>query len=84
MNLKTKLFAVCCLLSFSLLIHAEKDVQKQAKAISKKYIIADLHVDVPYRLKEQYEDVEIIRDMHRNSILWQNILLIFRVKVRIH
>jgi hypothetical protein len=26
----------------------------------------------------------IIRDMHRNSILWQNILLIFRVKVRIH
>ncbi|GAA4811112.1 dipeptidase [Marinicella pacifica] len=40
-----------------MLIHAETDIQKQAEAISKKYIIADLHVDVPYRLREQYEDV---------------------------
>lgn len=29
----------------------------KAEAISKKYIIADLHVDVPYRLDEQYADV---------------------------
>lgn len=57
MNLKIKLFSVCCLFFFSMLIHAEKDVQKQAETISKKYIIADLHVDVPYRLKEKYEDV---------------------------
>lgn len=57
MNLKIKLLSVCCLLSLSLFIHAEKDMQKQAEAISKKYIIADLHVDVPYRLKEHYEDV---------------------------
>ncbi|MCB1582224.1 MAG: dipeptidase [Xanthomonadales bacterium] len=28
-----------------------------AQEISQKYIIADLHVDVPYRLKEHYEDV---------------------------
>src|SRR5690606_10290923 len=57
MNLKQKIFSVICLLSVSLFIHAETDVQEQAEAISKKYIIADLHVDVPYRLKEQYEDV---------------------------
>ena len=57
MNQNLKLFTFCSLLSFSLFIHAETDVQKQAKAISKKYIIADLHVDVPYRLKEYYEDV---------------------------
>lgn len=57
MNQNLKLFTLSCLLSFSLFIHAETDVQKQAKAISKKYIIADLHVDVPYRLKEHYEDV---------------------------
>ncbi len=30
---------------------------KLAQEISQKYIIADLHVDVPYRLKEHYEDV---------------------------
>jgi membrane dipeptidase len=30
---------------------------KLAHEISEKYIIADLHVDVPYRLKEHYEDV---------------------------
>jgi len=30
-----------------------------AEQISKKYIIADLHVDVPYRLEEAYEDVTV-------------------------
>ena len=31
--------------------------QQKAVALSKKYIIADLHVDVPYRLEEKYDDV---------------------------
>ena len=31
----------------------------KANEISKKYIIADLHVDVPYRLEEQYADVTL-------------------------
>ena len=30
-----------------------------AAEISKKYIIADLHVDVPYRLEEKYADVTV-------------------------
>jgi len=57
MNLTLKICSVVCLLTVSMCIHAETDVQEQAETISKKYIIADLHVDVPYRLKEQYEDV---------------------------
>ncbi|HEY9031801.1 MAG TPA: dipeptidase [Kangiella sp.] len=38
---------------------SEKPVDFSAKAeeISKKYIIADTHVDVPYRLLEKYDDV---------------------------
>ncbi len=31
--------------------------QELAQQISQKYIIADLHVDVPYRLEEKYSDV---------------------------
>ncbi len=31
----------------------------EAERISKKYVIADLHVDVPYRLEEQYADVSM-------------------------
>jgi membrane dipeptidase len=31
--------------------------QTMSEKISQKYIIADLHVDVPYRLEEKYEDV---------------------------
>ena len=37
----------------------ETQQQSQAKQISQKYIIADLHVDVPYRLKEKYADVSV-------------------------
>ncbi|TDR23594.1 dipeptidase [Marinicella litoralis] len=33
-----------------------------AQQISKKYIIADLHVDVPYRLEEHYADVSKATD----------------------
>ncbi|AUD79149.1 peptidase M19 [Kangiella profundi] len=38
---------------------AEKPVDYSAKAeeISKKYIIADTHIDVPHRLLEKYDDV---------------------------
>ncbi|VAW45170.1 Zn-dependent dipeptidase-like protein [hydrothermal vent metagenome] len=35
------------------------EVSGLATQISKKYIIADLHVDVPYRLEEQYDDVSM-------------------------
>ncbi len=38
-------------------LQADVDFHKQAEALSKKYVIADLHVDVPYRLEEKYEDV---------------------------
>ncbi|NVK22707.1 MAG: membrane dipeptidase [Kangiellaceae bacterium] len=34
----------------------EIDYVKEAQQISKKYVIADLHVDVPYRLEEQLND----------------------------
>lgn len=33
------------------------DYAKQAKAISKNYVIADLHVDVPHRLHDSNEDI---------------------------
>ncbi|WP_251359641.1 dipeptidase [Kangiella sp. TOML190] len=33
------------------------DLKQQAETLAKKYIIADLHVDVPYRLENKYEDV---------------------------
>ncbi|WP_417446681.1 dipeptidase [Kangiella sp.] len=33
------------------------DFSAKAEEISKKYIIADTHVDVPYRLLEKYDDV---------------------------
>ena len=46
-----------CLLGLSLTVQAGSDLTQQAETISKKYVIADLHVDVPYRLKEKYEDV---------------------------
>lgn len=36
--------------------------QVLAKEISRKYIIADLHVDVPYRLEETYADVTVATD----------------------
>ncbi|MCX7553113.1 dipeptidase [Marinicella sp. S1101] len=35
----------------------DDEVFKQAQQISQKYIIADLHVDVPYRLENKYDDV---------------------------
>lgn len=40
---------------------AEKPVDYSAKAeeISKKYIIADTHIDVPHRLLEKYDDVSM-------------------------
>ncbi|MBD3653309.1 dipeptidase [Kangiella sp.] len=40
---------------------ADKPVDYSAKAveISKKYLIADTHVDVPHRLLEKYEDVSV-------------------------
>ena len=36
--------------------------QSTAETISQKYIIADLHVDVPYRLEEKYADVSHATD----------------------
>ena len=30
---------------------------QQARAIAQKYLIADTHIDVPYRLEEEFEDV---------------------------
>ncbi len=36
--------------------------QNKAHQISKKYIIADLHVDVPYRLENKYADVTLATD----------------------
>ncbi len=40
--------------------HAQTFVDSmQALKISQKYIIADLHVDVPYRLEEKYADVTL-------------------------
>jgi len=37
---------------------SEKQSNKlTASEISKKYIITDTHIDVPYRLEEEYEDV---------------------------
>lgn len=40
---------------------AEKpvDYSVKAEAISKKYIIADTHIDVPHRLLEKYDDVSM-------------------------
>ncbi|WP_223670460.1 dipeptidase [Kangiella shandongensis] len=37
----------------------EPDYAKQAQEISKKYIIADLHVDVPHRLHDSNEDISV-------------------------
>lgn len=43
---------------------AEKpvDYSVKADAISKKYIIADTHIDVPHRLLEKYDDVSMATD----------------------
>ncbi len=38
---------------------AAPDYAKQAQAISKKYIIADLHIDVPHRLHDSNEDISV-------------------------
>ncbi len=57
MILKLKSLSIVCLLGLTLSTQAGTDIQKQAETISKKYVIADLHVDVPYRLEEKYEDV---------------------------
>ncbi|MRX26552.1 dipeptidase [Kangiella sp. HZ709] len=35
---------------------------EKAEKISKKYIIADLHVDVPYRLENKYDDISKATD----------------------
>jgi len=37
----------------------ENIVNLTAREISKKYIITDTHIDVPYRLEEVYEDVSV-------------------------
>ncbi len=41
------------------MVDGEKELSlaEQAEVLSKKYIIADLHVDVPYRLENKYDDV---------------------------
>lgn len=35
------------------------DYAKQAQEISKKYVIADLHIDVPHRLHDSNEDISV-------------------------
>ncbi|WP_154224146.1 dipeptidase [Marinicella rhabdoformis] len=57
MKFKLKTLSAMCLFGLTFSVQAGSDLAKQAETISKKYVIADLHVDVPYRLKEKYEDV---------------------------
>jgi len=40
-------------------LQKQTTTRQLANEISQKYIIADLHVDVPYRLEEAYEDVTV-------------------------
>ena len=35
------------------------DLRQRAEEISKKYLITDTHIDVPYRLEEKYEDISV-------------------------
>ena len=37
----------------------EKDLQSLATELAKKFIIADTHVDIPYRLRAEMEDISI-------------------------
>lgn len=57
MKLHHKTIISTALMGLSFFAISAEDVAKQAESISKKYVIADLHVDVPYRLEEHFEDV---------------------------
>ncbi|MCF6193873.1 MAG: dipeptidase [Kangiellaceae bacterium] len=39
--------------------NSKNELVKKALEISKKYLITDTHIDVPYRLEEKYEDISI-------------------------
>ncbi|MDZ7268214.1 MAG: dipeptidase [candidate division KSB1 bacterium] len=58
MNKFEMLLGLC--LCFSVVsVHAadETKVRQRARRLAQKFIIVDTHVDVPYRLREKYEDI---------------------------
>ena len=54
-QLKNGIFALCIVLLPSLV--AAQDLSEKAKALVQKYPIIDGHIDVPYRLQEEWQDV---------------------------
>ncbi len=40
-------------------VDAQQNFSELARELSKKYLITDTHIDVPYRLEEKYEDVSL-------------------------
>jgi membrane dipeptidase len=52
-----KTLTCCLLLCLPGLAQAEANLEQRAAAIVKSHLLADTHIDVPYRLNEDWEDV---------------------------
>jgi len=57
--IKTILLALVALTFAGMCSADEKDLREQAKAIAARVLIADTHIDVPYRLQEKPDDITV-------------------------